>query len=226
MVGNIIFNILTISGMVFNIGTTKGAEPNIKIDQAPQVETLKANHTYKFDYESFATDNQTELKIPNTNDALVIKVSSAINYNGEQVDPLKDNYVGFRKEGPTDIDYLDSILYFAHNPYNIGNINAISNNIKQFTVIELITYTQGNLLSIYPYLTDITQGGTIITSIGSGLGLIGHLTNEFLTGFTNLFWQNETLTSFGGFALVMLGVSVSFGVIKLVLFIIRNKSGS
>ena len=28
--------------------------------------------------------------------------------------------------------------------------------ISEFTVIELITYTQGNFLSIYPYLTDIT----------------------------------------------------------------------
>ncbi|NLD79432.1 MAG: hypothetical protein GX641_03810, partial [Mollicutes bacterium] len=46
MVGNIIFNILTITGMVFNIGTSKEQEPNINIEQAPIVEKLKLNHTY------------------------------------------------------------------------------------------------------------------------------------------------------------------------------------
>ena len=220
MIGNIIFNILTISGMIFNIGTSKGQEPNIDIQQAPQVETLKANHTYTFDYENFAIDNIAIT--PNENDILVIKVSSAINSWEEQYNPLLDNYIGFI--GPT----LDNIalLYFSDNENELDDNGAKSSQIEQFTVIELITYTQGNLLSIYPYLTDITEGGQIIGSIASGLGLIGHLTNEFLTGFTNLFWQNESLTSFGGFALVMLGVSVSFAVVKLVLFIIRNKSGT
>ena len=224
MVENIIFNILTITGMVFNIGTTKEQEPNINIEQAPQVEKLRAGHTYTFDYENFALDNETELRTPNENDILVIKVSSAISDNNEYANPLLNNYVGFRIEtAPID---LYSLLYFANDELEITDKNNITTNLTQFTIIEVITYTQGNLLSIYPYLTDITQGGTIITSIGSGLGLIGHLTNEFLTGFTNLFWQNESLTSFGGFALVMLGVSVSFAVIKLVLFIIRNKSGT
>jgi hypothetical protein len=222
MVGNIIFNILTISGMVFNIGTSKGQEPNINIDQAPQVETLKANHTYTFDIENFALDNQAI--IPNENDILVIKVSSAISYEEEQCNPLLDNYVGFRN-GIEPI-YIPSLLYYANSELDLTEGGAVVAEIEEFTIIELITYSQGNLLSIYPYLSDITQGGTIITSIGSGLGLIGHLTNEFLTGFTNLFWQNESLTSFGSFALVMLGVSVSFAVVKLVLFIIRNKSGS
>ncbi|MFA5453439.1 MAG: hypothetical protein WC248_07690 [Candidatus Methanomethylophilaceae archaeon] len=223
MVENIIFNILTISGMVFNIGTSKGQEPNIKIDQAPQVATLKANHTYTFDLDNFVLDNQTALLEPNENDILVIKVSSAIHDNNEYVNPLLDNYVGFE----VSIDSIDMahLLYFGNNIIYLTENSYDAHLIEQFTVIELITYTQGNLLSIYPYLTDITQGGQIISSIGSGLGLIGHLTNEFLTGFTNLFWQNETLTSFGGFALVMLGVSVSFAVVKLVLFIIRNKSG-
>ena len=77
MVGNIIFNILTISGMVFNIGTSKGQEPNITIDQAPIVETLKAKHTYTFDIENFALDNQANT--PTENDILIIRVSSAIN---------------------------------------------------------------------------------------------------------------------------------------------------
>lgn len=221
MVGNIIFNILTISGMVFNIGTSKGQEPNIEIQQAPQVETIRANHTYTFDYENFALDNAA--LTPNENDVLVIKVSSAINNEGEQYIPQLNNYVGFNAS----IEDLEILLHLATTlTENLNDGGADQSYITQFTVIELITYTRGNLLSIYPYLTDITEGGQIIGSIASGLGLIGHLTNEFLTGFTNLFWQNESLTSFGGFALVMLGVSVSFGVIKLVLFIIRNKSGT
>lgn len=77
------------------------------------------------------------------------------------------------------------------------------------------------------------MGEAIINAIKSGLGLIGDLANEFLTGFTTLFWVepsgSETvghLTAFGTFALVMLGVAVSFAVVKLVLNIVRGNTGA
>lgn len=77
------------------------------------------------------------------------------------------------------------------------------------------------------------MGEAIINAIKSGLGLIGDLANEFLTGFSTLFWvepgTGETvghLTSFGTFALVMLGVAVSFAVVKLVLNIVRGNTGA
>lgn len=75
------------------------------------------------------------------------------------------------------------------------------------------------------------MGAAIIDAIGSGLGLIGDLAKEFLDGFTALFWDATAgsgagaLTVFGNFSLIMLGVSVSFAVVKLVLNLVRSNTG-
>lgn len=75
------------------------------------------------------------------------------------------------------------------------------------------------------------MGTQIINAIKSGLGLIGDLASEFLTGFETLVWDATAaegagaLTSIGVFAFVMLGISVSFAVIKLVLNLIRGNTG-
>lgn len=72
----------------------------------------------------------------------------------------------------------------------------------------------------------------IIEAISSGLGLIGDITKELLTGFTNLFWVAPTteggtgsLTVLGNFALIFLGISITFAVVKLCLNLIRNNTG-
>lgn len=80
------------------------------------------------------------------------------------------------------------------------------------------------------------MGAEIINAIKSGLGLIGDLANEFLTGFTTLFWVPASgtgseavaghLTEFGTFSLVMLGVSITMAVISLVLNIVRGNTGA
>lgn len=76
------------------------------------------------------------------------------------------------------------------------------------------------------------MGSEIINAIKSGLGLIGDLATEFLNGFTTLFWDPTAnsnagaLTTFGIFALVMLGVAVSFAIVKLVLNLIRSNTGA
>lgn len=76
------------------------------------------------------------------------------------------------------------------------------------------------------------MGAAIIQAISDGLGLIGDLAKEFLDGFTALFWDTTLnsgaggLTTFGIFALVMLGVAVSFAVVKLVLNIVRSNTGA
>ena len=76
------------------------------------------------------------------------------------------------------------------------------------------------------------MGAEIINAIKSGLGLISDLASEFLEGFTTLFWDTTLnsgtggLTVFGVFALVMLGVSVSFAIVKLCLNIIRGNTGA
>ena len=75
------------------------------------------------------------------------------------------------------------------------------------------------------------MGAQIISAITSGLGLISDLAEEFLSGFTALFWDPTAntgagaLTAFGTFALVMLGVSVSFAIVSLVLNIVRGNTG-
>lgn len=77
------------------------------------------------------------------------------------------------------------------------------------------------------------MGSAIIEAITSGLGLISDLAEEFLSGFQTLVWVAPTgtetvghLTEFGVFAFVMLGVSVSFAIIKLVLNLVRGNTGA
>lgn len=76
------------------------------------------------------------------------------------------------------------------------------------------------------------MGAAILDAIKSGLGLISDLASEFLTGFSTLFWDataNEgagALTTVGIFCLVMLGISVSFAIVKLCLNMIRGNTGA
>jgi len=80
------------------------------------------------------------------------------------------------------------------------------------------------------------MGAEIINAIKSGLGLIKDLASEFLDGFETLVWVPATevggttvaghLTSVGIFMFVMLGVSVSFAVVKLILNILRGNTGA
>ena len=76
------------------------------------------------------------------------------------------------------------------------------------------------------------MGSAIIDAIKSGLGLIGDLASEFLEGFTTLFWDPTAssgagaLTVFGTYALVMLGVAITFAVISLVMNLVRGGTGA
>ena len=75
------------------------------------------------------------------------------------------------------------------------------------------------------------MGADIINAIKSGLGLIGDLASEFLDGFSTLFWDPTAntgaggLTTFATYAMVMLGIAVTFAVISLVLGVFRGSSG-
>lgn len=76
------------------------------------------------------------------------------------------------------------------------------------------------------------MGSAIIDAIKSGLGLIGDLASEFLNGFTTLFWDATAnqgagaLTVFGQYALIMLGVAITFAVVSLVMRVIRGNTGA
>lgn len=219
MVGNIIFSILTITtmsfGMVNNAPTqelyNKANNPSIIVN----LDDLKTNHTYEVEI----TTNATKL-------LELDSIISNVNYNLAIAIKKNENekYIGFT--GDAENNYTD-LLYTAQYKIDLKEIGNLHTKIKQFTYdneyeINIDTY------NIFDYLTitDITQGGQIIGSIASGLGLIGNLVNEFSNGFKAMFWTGSKITSFGTFALIMLGVSISFAVIKLILYIIRNKSGT
>ena len=80
------------------------------------------------------------------------------------------------------------------------------------------------------------MGAEIINAIKSGLGLIKDLAAEFLDGFETLIWVPASteggttvaahLSSVGVFAFVMLGVSVSFAIVKLILNLLRGNTGA
>ena len=75
------------------------------------------------------------------------------------------------------------------------------------------------------------MGAAIISAIQSGLGLMSDLAQEFLTGFTTLFWDATAnsgagaLTIFGQWSLIMLGVAIIFSVLMLCLNLIRSNTG-
>lgn len=202
-------------GMVNNAPTqdiyNKANNPSI----ITSLDDLKTNHTYEVEI----TTNETKrlelssiIKNVDYNLAIAIK-NNALGY-----------YIGFKGDNSNSTNHL---LHIAETIADLDYDNCVQSDIKQFTYdneyeINLGTYNLFDYLTI----TDITQGGQIITSIASGLGLIGNLVNEFSNGFKAIFWTGTEITSFGTFALIMLGVSISFAVIKLILYIIRNKSGT
>lgn len=69
------------------------------------------------------------------------------------------------------------------------------------------------------------MGQAIIDAITGGLGLMSEITEQLLNGFSTLFWDGTALTTLGMFALIFLGISITFGVVKLALNLIRGKTG-
>lgn len=76
------------------------------------------------------------------------------------------------------------------------------------------------------------MGAAIIDAVKSGLGLIADLAQEFLTGFSTLFWDatansgSGALTTVGTFMLVFLGIAITMSVIKLCLNLLRSNTGA
>lgn len=222
MVNSIIFSLLTITtmsfGMVNNAPTkdiyNKANNPSI----ITSLDDLKTNHTYEVEITTDANkllELESIINNDNYNLAIAIKKSVA------------EKYIGFYHSENTMLSNQISNLLYTGVTKDTLNEESGWLGIKQFTYdneyeINLGTYNLFDYLTI----TDITQGGQIIGSIASGLGLIGNLVNEFSNGFKAIFWNGTEITSFGTFTLIMLGVSVSFAVIKLILYIIRNKSGT
>lgn len=109
---------------------------------------------------------------------------------------------------------------------NSNSINGINPLFHYGTAYNDVL--EDNLLNdVILWNESITVGGSIIDSITSGLGLMTILAGSLLTAFSTLFWNSATssLTTLGMFALIFLGVAITFAVIKLALYLIRSKSG-
>lgn len=132
----------------------------------------------------------------------------------------------------------NTITYFEDTEqegFSISCINEVWSGT--YTTENNVTVNEeGTLTALYQYIyneenpqpTSGQVGSSIINAIKSGLGLIGDLASQFLIGFSTLFWNAtaQALTPFGMFSLVMLGVAITFAVIKLVLNILRSNTGA
>lgn len=111
------------------------------------------------------------------------------------------------------------------------NSNTGEKVVMSETIVVNQNGTESNLWNwLYNQVNPSSEqvGTSIINAIKSGLGLIGDLASQFLLGFSTLFWNAtaQSLTTFGMFALVMLGIGITFAVIKLVLNILRSNTGA
>lgn len=141
--------------------------------------------------------------------------------------------------------------YISFDSEFLSSINGPSNNVYYIFHCTSLTYEstpyQTNVINISRKQTssntwDINQvyfgvltskytnlnSDTIINSITSGLGLMGDITTNFKNGFSALIWDStdNKLTTFGNFALIFLGVSITFAIVKLCLNLIRSKTGA
>lgn len=150
-------------------------------------------------------------------------------------------------------EYSETTLTYNNNEYTLEEPTEITWNLSDSNFIMFILdqgdenygkwqlYNNDTLTTFESNLTlnnaptallelfeETTIGESVLTSITSGLGLITALATAFLTGFNNLIWDSTAgaLTNAGVFAFVLLGVSVSFAVVKLILRILRNNTGA
>lgn len=114
---------------------------------------------------------------------------------------------------------INSTLFFA-NPYQFDTQDYIEWPRGSNFVINNIYYARTNSGGI--------SGSAITDGIKGGLGIMKDITKQFGSGFGALIWDNSKnqLTTFGNFALIFLGVSITFSIVKLCMSLIRSKTGS
>ena len=150
-------------------------------------------------------------------------------------------------EGTFDFTLNDNVIYFITNINTFNNFIGPSHDFVNYQfsfngdlvddtltlIVEDGDDTYLNLkqaieLDIQANSQSDLQGENIVEAITDGLGLIPDLANEFLKGFSALFWDstNSKLTTFSTFALVFLGIAITMAVIKLCLNILRGSTGA
>ena len=167
-------------------------------------------------------DNLAELE-----QADELSISSLATYNGiaVQIDGVSSTYIQWN-------NFADYCITFYISGENKGKWTLEDENQTQQIQWEyaLTLSDAQQLAETYeepPQPEQQSMGASIINAIKSGLGLIGDLAGQFLLGFSTLFWDrtNSSLTQFGTFSLVMLGIAITFSVIALCLNVLRSNTG-
>ena len=174
-----------------------------------------------FNYDSGANEylyNDYEFSLSYNNKTYLYNDNMLANYPDVQWRYADNDFIYFNTLGNYTFSYqTNNIIPFEHD------LTLFLEDDTQYN-----TFKNAIELDIQANTTQTNMGNSIISAIVSGLGLISNLASEFLTGFSTLFWNanNSTLTSFGTFALVMLGVAITMAVISLVLNLIRGNTGA
>ena len=121
---------------------------------------------------------------------------------------------------------VDNYCIYTFTEGKNGTVSGVI-NFDWTSDYSQLSVNQVYFASLTSSLSDM-NGSSVINSITSGLGLMGDITTNFSNGFSSLIWNSEqnTLTTFGNFSLIFLGVSITFAIVKLCLNLIRSKTGA
>lgn len=167
-----------------------------------------------------------------TNYALILDTKNASEFNF----PSDNSYTLTLNFSNRAHDYvLDNSLTQGNYLFFVPDAdNSITNPYTIDIDFTGLVFNNKSLVINQVYIASLTSslstlnGSSVINSITNGLGLMGDITTNFKNGFSALIWnsQENTLTTFGNFALIFLGVSITFAIVKLCLNLIRSKTGA
>ena len=205
-------------GLPIQLSSTSSIIDNIPINN--NFYDYYLTHTYQYsDY---------YLILDLNSDSYVFKIGDYI------VCPFLEDFTNETKQyAKFTFDYSSSINGSNNNIYYIFNCSDFE-SLSDSDMTNNIMYTSSALTNDYTininqmYFGVLTtkytllDSDSIISSITSGLGLMGDITTNFKNGFSALIWNStdNKLTTFGNFALIFLGVSITFAIVKLCLNLI------
>lgn len=149
---------------------------------------------------NFKSNESVVIDVENENTQYLILGNSELQYKFKIYDSTEEEILNMKTSYGLRLDIYEN--------------DELYENLKQ-AVMQDVQYNNSIL------------GSSIIGGITDGLGLIPNLAEEFLKGFTALFYdtEEETLTNFGYFSCAFLGISITMAVINLAMYLIRKNSG-
>lgn len=128
------------------------------------------------------------------------------------------NYVG------SDILTIDGSNYFINDLLN--TLNTVSSDSSQ---VAWATYfvddlAEGHYIQ-FPRTNEERIAPSVFNSILPALGaFVGGIGSAFATGFTSVFMTNGSINALGIFILVLVGVSLGYGVVRWITGLFRKES--